>query len=80
MLGSDAPRTIQFRQGGKDAAGRAARREASIRARRMAALRAAGIAVALDDLACSNLVGHVFRQPLDPLRHPCDCMKSKNVP
>ena len=35
---------------------------------------------ALDDLACGNLVGHVFRQPLDPLRHPCDCMKSKNVP
>ena len=47
VLGSDAPRTIQFRQGGKDAAGRAARREASIRARRMAALRAAGIAAAL---------------------------------
>ena len=40
--GSDAPRPIKFRQGGRSAEGRAARRAASIRASRMAALRAGG--------------------------------------
>ncbi|MGB2469914.1 MAG: hypothetical protein ACPIA5_03605 [Flavobacteriales bacterium] len=36
----DAPRPIRFRQGGKSSEGRAARRAASVRASRMAALRA----------------------------------------
>lgn len=44
---SEAPRPIKFRQGGRNAEGRAARRAASIRASRMAALRAAGVAVVL---------------------------------
>lgn len=44
---SEAPRPIKFRQGGRNAEGRAARRAASIRASRMAALRAAGVAVIL---------------------------------
>ena len=44
---SEAPRPIKFRQGGRNTEGRAARRAASIRASRMAALRAAGVAVVL---------------------------------
>ena len=44
---SDAPRPIKFRQGGRSAEGRAARRAASIRASRMAALRAGGVALVL---------------------------------
>ena len=44
---SEAPRPIKFRQGGRNAEGRAARRAASILASRMAALRAAGVAVVL---------------------------------
>jgi len=44
---SEAPRPIKFRKGGHNAEGRAARRAASIRASRMAALRAAGVAVVL---------------------------------
>ena len=44
---SEAPRPIIFRQGGRNAEGRAARRAASIGASRMAALRAAGVAVVL---------------------------------
>jgi hypothetical protein len=44
---SDAPRPIKFRQGARDSEGRAARRAASIKASRMAALRAAGVAVVL---------------------------------
>ena len=43
----DEPRSIQFRKGGRGPSARAARREATIRSRRMAAIRAAGIAVAL---------------------------------
>ena len=43
----DAPRPIRFRQGGKSSDGRAARRAASVRASRMAALRAAGVALVL---------------------------------
>ena len=44
---SEGPRPIKFRQGGRDSEGRAARRAASIQASRMAALRAAGVAVVL---------------------------------
>ena len=43
----DAPRPIRFRQGGRSSEGRAARRAASVRASRMAALRAAGVALVL---------------------------------
>lgn len=41
------PRPIRFRQGGKSSEGRVARRAASVRASRMAALRAAGVALLL---------------------------------
>ena len=44
---TDAPRPIKFRQGGRSAEGRAARRSASIRASSMAALRAGGVALVL---------------------------------
>lgn len=47
MGASVRPRKIRFKQGGRTYEGRAARRVASIRASRMAALRAAGIAVVL---------------------------------
>ena len=38
---------VRFRQGGNSSEGRAARRAASVRASRMAALRAAGVALVL---------------------------------
>ena len=44
---SDGPRAIKFKQGGKRAEGRLARRAEAVRAGRMAALRAAGVAVVL---------------------------------
>lgn len=48
VLGArEGRRTIQFAKGGKGQEGRAARRAASIRASRMAALRAGAIAVVL---------------------------------
>lgn len=43
----DSPRPIKFSHGGRNAKGRAERRAASIRASRMAALRAAGVALVL---------------------------------
>lgn len=43
----DSPRPIRFRQGGKSSEGRAERRAASVHASRMAALRAAGVALVL---------------------------------
>ena len=43
----DVPRPIRFHQGGKSSEGRAARRAESVQASRMAALRAAGIALVL---------------------------------
>ena len=43
----DAPRPIRFRQGGKSFEVRAERRAASVHASRMAALRAAGVALVL---------------------------------
>ena len=44
---SEGPRKIQFRQGGRSVEGRAARRQASIRASRRSTLRAALIVVVL---------------------------------
>ena len=41
---SDGPRAIKFKQGGKRAEGRLARRAEAVRAGRMAALRAVGVA------------------------------------
>ena len=34
----------------------------------------------LNDLTRGNLIGHVLRKFFDQLRHPCDCMNSKNFP
>ena len=57
VLGDAAgPRTIRFRQGGKDVGTRAARRAAAIRASRVAALRAAAIAAVLIYLTYRALV------------------------
>ena len=44
---SDGPRAIKFKQGGKRAEGRLARRADAVREGRMAALRAAGVALVL---------------------------------
>ena len=44
---SDRPRTIKFRQGARDSEGRAARRAASVRAGRMAVVRATLVALGL---------------------------------
>ena len=44
---SYGPRAIKFKQGGKRAEGRLTRRAEAVRAGRMAALRAAGVAVVL---------------------------------